>query len=66
MPLTDAAVRNAKPTTKPAKLFDRGGLFLLIQPKGHAAAKKEFAKKGLGGARVDEIAECADANKRMI
>jgi len=30
------------------------------------AAKKEFAKKGLGGARVDEIAEKARANKRMI
>lgn len=31
-----------------------------------AAAKKEFAKSGLGGARVDVIAERAKANKRMI
>ncbi len=31
-----------------------------------AAAKKEFAKNGLGGARVDVIAEKAHANKRMI
>ena len=31
-----------------------------------AAAKKEFAKNGLGGARVDVIAEQANANKRMI
>lgn len=31
-----------------------------------AAAKKEFAKSGLGGARVDEIADQANANKRMI
>ncbi|WP_218014051.1 TetR/AcrR family transcriptional regulator [Rubellimicrobium roseum] len=30
------------------------------------AAKKEFAKSGLGGARVDDIAERAKANKRMI
>jgi len=30
------------------------------------AAKKEFAKKGLGGARVDAIADKARANKRMI
>ena len=30
------------------------------------AAKKEFAKNGLGGARVDEIADRAQANKRMI
>ncbi|MDQ0390992.1 TetR/AcrR family transcriptional regulator [Labrys monachus] len=31
-----------------------------------AAAKKEFAKNGLGGARVDIIAEQAKSNKRMI
>lgn len=31
-----------------------------------AAAKQEFARLGLGGARVDEIAEQANANKRMI
>ena len=30
------------------------------------AAKKEFAKLGLGGARVDNISERAKANKRMI
>lgn len=30
------------------------------------AAKQEFAKLGLGGARVDVIAEQAQANKRMI
>ena len=31
-----------------------------------AAAKIEFARKGLGGARVDAIATRAKANKRMI
>ncbi|MCP4385795.1 MAG: TetR/AcrR family transcriptional regulator [Hyphomicrobiales bacterium] len=31
-----------------------------------AAAKIEFAKNGLGGARVDVIAERSKANKRMI
>ena len=30
------------------------------------AAKKEFSKKGLGGARIDEIALKSKANKRMI
>ena len=30
------------------------------------SAKKAFAKKGLAGARVDDIAENASANKRMI
>ena len=31
-----------------------------------ASAKAEFAKKGLGGARVDDIAARAKANKRMM
>ena len=31
-----------------------------------AAAKREFARRGLGGARVDAIAERAQVNKRMI
>lgn len=31
-----------------------------------AAAKSEFAKKGLGGARVDDIAAKAKINKRML
>jgi integrase len=34
MPLTDTAIRNAKPKGKPIKLSDGGGLFLLIQPTG--------------------------------
>ncbi len=31
-----------------------------------AAAKREFSRLGLGGARVDDIADKANANKRMI
>ena len=31
-----------------------------------SAAKKEFSNKGLGGARIDEIALKSKANKRMI
>lgn len=34
MALTDTAIRNAKPATKPFKLADGGGLYLLIQPSG--------------------------------
>jgi integrase len=34
MPLKDVAVRNAKPTSKPRKLSDGGGLHVLIQPTG--------------------------------
>jgi hypothetical protein len=33
MPLTDAAIRNAKPGAKPVKLADSNGLFLLVTPK---------------------------------
>ena len=34
MALTDVAVRNARPTDKQQKLFDGGGLFLLVTPAG--------------------------------
>lgn len=34
MALSDSAIRNAKPGEKPYKLFDGGGLFLLINPPG--------------------------------
>lgn len=34
MPLTDTAIRNAKPLDKPWKLSDAQGLYLLIKPNG--------------------------------
>jgi integrase len=34
MPLTDTAIRNAKPGVKPVKLFDGGGLYLEVAPSG--------------------------------
>ncbi len=34
MPLTVAAINNAKPAATPKKLFDGGGLFLLVSPAG--------------------------------
>ncbi|HET8701363.1 MAG TPA: integrase arm-type DNA-binding domain-containing protein [Nitrococcus sp.] len=34
MPLTDTAARKAKPTDKPRKLADSGGLYLLVAPNG--------------------------------
>jgi len=33
-PLSDTEVKNAKPAPKEAKLFDGGGLFLLVTPAG--------------------------------
>jgi integrase len=34
MPLTDTAIRSAKPQAKPFKLFDSGGLHLIVTPTG--------------------------------
>lgn len=34
MPLTDTAIRKAKPADKPTKLTDGGGLYLLLRPDG--------------------------------
>jgi hypothetical protein len=34
MALSDLAVRTAKPGTKPARLFDGGGLYLEVSPAG--------------------------------
>ena len=52
----------ADTTTAKPKLRDAEA----TQKRILAAAKKEFAKSGLGGARVDVIAARAKANKRMI
>lgn len=34
MPLTDTAIRNAKPAAKPVRMFDGGGLYLEVSPAG--------------------------------
>ncbi|MDB0569809.1 integrase arm-type DNA-binding domain-containing protein [Ralstonia solanacearum] len=34
MPLTDIAIRNAKPSEKPIRLFDGGGLYIEVSPSG--------------------------------
>jgi hypothetical protein len=34
MPLSDVAIRSAKPATKPLKMSDGGGLYLLLNPTG--------------------------------
>ena len=34
LPLSDTAIRNAKPAAKPVKLFDGGGLYLEVFPVG--------------------------------
>ena len=54
----------AKPPTKAGPLRTRDAE--RTQRQILAAAKREFARRGLGGARVDDIAKSAKANKRMI
>jgi hypothetical protein len=34
MPLTDTAVKSAKPADKPVRLFDGGGMSLEVSPSG--------------------------------
>ena len=55
MPLTDTAIRKAVPRSKPFKLSDGGGLFLLVQPSGgkwwrykyHFAGKERLLALGV-------------------
>lgn len=46
MPLTDTAIRNAKPGEKPYKLTDEKGLFLLINPNGSKWWRLKFRVAG--------------------
>lgn len=46
MPLTDTAIRNAKPGEKPYKLADEKGLFLLINPNGSRWWRLKFRVDG--------------------
>jgi len=47
MPLTDAEVRNAKPSNKVQYLFDTGGIYLQINPKANYNQSRNNQKKVL-------------------
>lgn len=49
MALSHTAVSNAKPTTKPYKLSDSGGLYLQIKPSGYKCWKYDFRIDGSRG-----------------
>lgn len=75
MPLTDTTIRNAKPRGKDTKLFDGGGLFLLLKPTGARwwRLKYRFGGKekllSLGGyptITLKEARERRDEAKRLI
>src|SRR5689334_4586870 len=44
--LSDAKVRSAKPGAKPYKLYDGGGLFLLVQPNGSRYWRLKYRTAG--------------------
>ncbi|MGE4411645.1 MAG: tyrosine-type recombinase/integrase [Sphingobium sp.] len=46
MPLTDIAIRNAKPGAKPAKMADGGGLFLFVTPAGGKLWRLKYRMEG--------------------
>jgi integrase len=46
MPLSDTAIRSAKPVSKPTKLTDEKGLFLLLTPSGGKLWKLKYRFRG--------------------
>jgi len=46
MPLSDTAIRNAKPAGKPQKLADGGGLYLLLNPNGSRWWRLKYRIRG--------------------
>ncbi|MBS0316745.1 MAG: integrase arm-type DNA-binding domain-containing protein [Proteobacteria bacterium] len=75
MPLTDTAVRNAKPGAKPVKLPDGRGLYLLVQPAGGKLWRLKYRTLGkeklmaLGkypDVSLKAAREAADAARRLL
>jgi len=46
-PLTDMVIKNAKPKSRPYKLFDGGGLFLLVSPAGGKLWRLKYRLGGM-------------------
>jgi integrase len=46
MPLTDTRIRNAKPSSKPYKLSDGGGMYLLVTPDGARYWRLDYRSAG--------------------
>ncbi len=46
MPLTDQEIKKIKPEAKPQKLFDGGGLFLLVTPQGGKCWRMKYRFTG--------------------
>ena len=75
MPLTDTSIRNAKPGAKTKKMFDAGGLYLVVAPSGGKWWRLKFRYEGkekqlsLGvypGFRLKEARERRDEARRLL
>lgn len=75
MPLTDTAIRNAKPRSKPFKISDGGGLHLLVQPNGSrlwrlayrfAGKQKTLALGSYPAVSLAKAREARDSAKRLL
>ena len=75
MPLTDAAIRKAKPKEKAYKLSDAGGLFLWVQPSGgkwwrykyrHAGKEKSLALGAYPDVSLAEARERHSQARKML
>jgi integrase len=75
MPLSDARCRNAKSGTKPQKIGDGGGLFLLIQPTGsrlwrlayrHSGKQKTLALGSYPAVSLADARKKRDAAKALL
>jgi integrase len=75
MPLTDTRIRNAKPTQKPYKMADGGGLYVEIKPTGTKLWRLRYRLAGrenvfaIGDYRLIGLAEARakrDEAKRLI
>ena len=68
MPLTDVAIRNAKPRAKPYKMGDSQGLFVLVQPTGSKLWRLKYRihgrEKKVALGKYPEIG-LAEARNRM-
>jgi integrase len=69
MKLTDTAVRNARPSDRPKKLFDGDGLYLFVSTTGHRAWRFKYyvdgKEKHLNFGRYPEISLKAARERRL-
>ena len=75
MSLTDTSIRTAKPGTKPVKLYDERGLFLIVTPTGGKWWRFRFTFDGkekllsLGtypDVSLKDARERRDANRKLL